>query len=918
MFALRIIGFALAGLFIPGMALAAGLGKLNILSALGQPLRAEIEVTSVQPGEGETLSARLASPDAYRQANVEFAGSLLSVRAAIERRGSNYFVILSSAQPMNDPFIDVLLELNWGTGRLVREYTFLLDPAEYRAPAQVAPAPAVTPPVAKPLPAPAPAAPAAAPVPAPAPAVSPAPRPAAPRAAAPAPSSQPSDKTYTVKRGDTLARIAQQNRPASASLQQTLVALFRNNPDAFEGDNMNRLRAGKILNLPDNAAASAVAEDDARRLVASQAADYRDFRSKIGGAVAAAPARDEGRRQVSGRIGAPKDDKPAAPAAKGDQVRLSKAGDSAKAGGAAAKGDDLAAKEKALAEARERIAQLEKNVTDLQKLAQLKSEAGAQAQKQAEASKAAKAEPAKAEPAKAEPLKAAPAKAPEAQKAPEAPKADAAKAPEAPKAEPAPAAVEPAKSVDAPKAPEAAKADAPPAAAPDAAKAAPKAVAKAPPPPPAPEPSLVDELTDPVYIGSAVGVLLLIVGWFGFKMRQKRRAAAAAPDSVMGAVASASASSVFGDEGARSIDTGNSSLQSDMSQGEVGKTDSEEIDPIAEADVYMAYGRDAQAEEILKEALGRDSSRLALHAKLLEVYFNRKDAKAFEGQASELYSASGGQGPEWEQAVAFGLQLDPSNALYGGSAPQPAAEAGNAGMDTTILSPGAGIAAAAGVGATPDIQLDSGAAVEETAAPALDFDLDLGGDDAKTEASAGEVPDIVLDSSASALADANSATLDFDLDLGGDKPAEASTDFSPDGTLIMEGAAPSSGPGAGGLDIDFNLPVETAAAEPVKAADDMASIDFDIGGSLTPSVAETPSPALDLSALSLDLGSSPADAAATSVDPRWQEVATKLDLAKAYEEMGDKDGARELLGEVLKEGDAAQQQQAKALLESLS
>jgi pilus assembly protein FimV len=98
----------------------------------------------------------------------------------------------------------------------------------------------------------------------------------------------------------------------------------------------------------------------------------------------------------------------------------------------------------------------------------------------------------------------------------------------------------------------------------------------------------------------------------------------------------------------------------------------------------------------------------------------------------------------------------------------------------------------------------------------------------------------------------------------------------------------------------------------------MASIDFDIGGSLTPSVAETPSPALDLSALSLDLGSSPADAATTSVDPRWQEVATKLDLAKAYEEMGDKDGARELLGEVLKEGDAAQQQQAKALLESLS
>jgi len=116
------------------------------------------------------------------------------------------------------------------------------------------------------------------------------------------------------------------------------------------------------------------------------------------------------------------------------------------------------------------------------------------------------------------------------------------------------------------------------------------------------------------------------------------------------------------------------------------------------------------------------------------------------------------------------------------------------------------------------------------------------------------------------------------------------------------GAAPKAGAGPAG-------------AAPAAAAEGGGGIDFDFNLDLPAEKEETPSAPLDLSAISLDLGA-PGEAAAAP-DAHWQEVATKLDLAKAYQEMGDKDGARELLDEVLKEGDAAQQQQAQAMLAAL-
>jgi pilus assembly protein FimV len=308
--------------------------------------------------------------------------------------------------------------------------------------------------------------------------------------------------------------------------------------------------------------------------------------------------------------------------------------------------------------------------------------------------------------------------------------------------------------------------------------------------------------------------------------------------------------------------------------------EAEEVDPIAEADVYMAYGRDAQAEEILKEALAKDASRTAVLLKLLEIYANRKDTQAFEQNASKLKSLTNGAGPEWEKAAALGRSIDPQNGLYGG----------------------AGAAAAAD-------------AAPAAAAPALDFDLGGGGGQA--------APDISLDMPTQEPS-ASDGSVDFDL--GGGTPAAPATpptDFTPEGTLIMGAQQPEST--VSGLDFDLGSPkTEAPAAAPAAPAEPPpadAGLDFDLKLDDMPGAAEPGAPATtDLSSISLDLGSpgEPSLPAGDSGDPKWQEVATKLDLAKAYEEMGDKDGARELLTEVVKDGDAAQKGQAEQLLAKLA
>jgi pilus assembly protein FimV len=884
---------------LPLLAHAAGLGRLSVQSYLGQPLRAEIEIVSLLPGEESSLEARLATANAFTQAGIEFSPALAGMRFEIVKIGGRPALRVTTRQPVNDPFLDILVELRWATGLLVREYTILLDPPDYVAqqPAAVAPAPgpsaaAAPAPVAPAAAAPAAAAPAPAPAPAEAPvtAVAPAPAAAAPApteapaapiaeaakpearieerpiSAAPAPAEPltqpiPEEATYEVKKGDTLGRIALRYKPEGVTFNQMLIALQRANEDAFIRNNVNLVRAGKILNIPEREAIEAVEPEDANRLISVQMGEFAEYRMRLAAAAAgeqaaATPAARAGAGQITPQ---PAEPKPAEPK---DQLKLSRA-DAKKPGapGArAAREDDLAARERAMRDSQSRVAELEKNVADLQKLMALKN------QQLAELEKKAGAKPAPTPAAKAPET---PKPAPQAGKAPEAkPAATAPVTPAPPPVKPAAEAPKPA--AEAPKPPEAAPKP--------AAKPAPAKPRPAPPPPP--EPSLADEFLDnPLALGGLGGVVLLLIGYGAWAWQRKKKSTSKFQDSVMGAAsasAAAAAASTPAASGPASVS------QASVSQSAVGGMETDDVDPIAEADVYMAYGRDAQAEEILKEALQKDANRIPVQVKLLEIYAGRRDARSFEQTALKLKNLTTGTGPDWDKAASLGRSIDPGNGLYGGG--------------EVAAAPAAPVVAAA--------------------APAPSVDFDIGGQS--------------VGSAAAAAAPA------LDLDLGGASvPAAEKSDFSPGGTLIIDSqetkaassaldfdlgtSTPSAKTGADTTALNFGLPGAAPAAAAAPAAGGGLDFDLNLGGGETKAeAAASAEPAMDLSGITLDLGTpGEAPAAPSGADPKWQEVATKLDLAKAYEEMGDKDGARELLNEVVREGDAAQQGQAKQMLAKL-
>jgi pilus assembly protein FimV len=322
-----------------GQAGAAGLGRLSVQSGLGQPLRAEVEVTALGKDESGSLSARLAPVEAFKQAGLEYNSALSSLRFAIDRRPDGRAIVkITSAQPVNEPFVDLLVELNWASGKFVREYTFLLDPPELKIAREPVPGntpvaplisssetpvqPQVAPPsvslptpaaVATPVPSAAvPAVPAAART---------APVPATPVAKA-APAATPAAAgDVKVKRGDTLAAIASKSKPAGVSLEQAIVAIYKANPEAFFGS-VNRLKAGATLNIPEQSVMASVEPAEARAQIRVKSADFQRAKSLI----AAKPrklASAKATQSASGSVTAKVDDAtPSAP--KSDQLRLSK------------------------------------------------------------------------------------------------------------------------------------------------------------------------------------------------------------------------------------------------------------------------------------------------------------------------------------------------------------------------------------------------------------------------------------------------------------------------------------------------------------------------------------------------------------------------------------------------------------------
>ena len=162
---------------------------------------------------------------------------------------------------------------------------------------------------------------------------------------------------------------------------------------------------------------------------------------------------------------------------------------------------------------------------------------------------------------------------------------------------------------------------------------------------------------------------LAILGGIAALVAARRRKTTKFEDSIISGT-DIKTNTVFGSTGGGVVNTGENSLASDFSREGLGNIDTDEVDPIAEAEVYLAYGRDAQAEEILKDALKKDPQRQEIYLKLLEIHAQHNKPSAFETVASELYAVSQGQGEVWQKAVALGRQLDPNNPMFAeGAAP---------------------------------------------------------------------------------------------------------------------------------------------------------------------------------------------------------------------------------------------------------
>ncbi len=970
-FSLKTLSAAIATAVVFSNAYGAGLGKLTVLSGLGQPLNAEIELTSVSKGEAESLSVKLASVEAFRQANIEFNPALFTLRFAVEPRGGRQVVRITSTQPLNEPFVDLLLELAGGNSRLVREYTFLLDPPELRRaqPAQVAaakaPASSTQQPASQPItraesvPQPTTSARSSA-------ATAPQAQPARSSAAQPrrdAAASVPLDD-YEVKSGDTLARIAGQFKPEGISLDQMLVALQRANPDAFISNNINRLRAGQILSIPDAQAAGSVSGDEAKSIVVAQAADFNAYRNKLAERIAAAEAQksDEAKQSATGKITAKVEEQPTAASESKDKLTLSRSGAAALGADAGASNigsaEDRIAKEKALAEANARVKELEKNVGDLQKLLEIKNKELAERQSQANAVKPGVTPPApvaaasdtatKSPDATAKTNAASPAPAPETATAPAT---SAATAPTAADSV-APAETAPDSTTsNTDTAVAAAPAGEPKPVAPDEKQAAAKAAKPSAVVSPAPsETSFIDDFLENPLMLAILAALLAGLGGIGiYSARRKKLQKEFNDNSILTDSSSLTANSLFGSTGGQSVDTNNSVFNSNFAPS-ASQLDTNEVDPVAEADVYIAYGRDAQAEEILKEALRTQPDRNAVRVKLLEIYANRKDLRAFEMLASELYSLTKGEGEDWGQAAGLGIEIDPQNPLYAGGKPSEAVIAKGAAL-TAPTQPLDELNLDALLNttqtSTPPLEnLDTvesgpsyfdntvGATAAGNALPDLEMNVPTSAPEIEPVPTAPAIPEAEKPLAVQPVAETEApAALDFDFDLPGlglnepDQPKDA-----PAST-----AKEISDTADNGLDFDFNpegftakhaVDSKPAVAEESSGADDedFGPLDLNISANsnearATSISANAPTAQdFDLSGINLDLSSGESIPSAsehatdTVVESNLNEMATKLDLAIAYQEIGDKDGARELLDEVVKGGTSEQTEKARSLL----
>ena len=927
-----VLAIAAASALSSGMVHALGLGEVTLQSALNQPLVAEIELLEVRDLASNELLPNLASPEEFTRAGVDRQYFLTDLKfTPILKPNGKSVIRVTSSKPVREPYLNFLVEVLWPNGRLLREYTLLLDPPLYSPQTAAAAAPQL------PVAAPAPRQQASAPV-----------QRAAPQASAPAgrapvaaPSTLQGDQ-YKTTANDTLWEIAQRVR-GSGSVQQTMLAIQALNPDAFIGGNINRLKSGQVLRLPQEQQVNSRAQAEAVVQVAEQNTAWREGRS----VTANARQLDATRRSVAG----------AAPAEAKTQDSLKlvsadtgKAASGSDAGVADSKAlsDKLAVTQEGLDSTRRendelkgRMSDLQSQLDKLQRLIQLKDDQLAKLQADLAAQGQA--------PALQTPdVAAAPAAAAVAPAAAEAPdfnygEAPATTAPAATEAEPQPSVAEPVAAVE----PEAA----PVAEAPAPAEKAAAPVAPVKPVEQPPQLGTVDELlANPMLLGLAGGGALLVL-LIGLMMLSRRNALKEA--ELHESLAAESAGNDFDSNMQLPAD----SIPDELLGSDLGTESGEErviaqtSDALGEADIYIAYGRFNQAAELLQNAINEEPQRSDLRLKLMEVYAELGDREGFARQENEL-GEIGGASAEVEQlkskypaiaalagaGVAAATLADDDFSSFSldeltlDEPEQPAAVAGDlddafdlslddlesdleADLERDLNAPPAD-AALDNLSWDTDLDLTAPAEPVADKDDELEFDLSLDDEPVDSLELGGDMADFSLDlDGESKPAEAESETDEFLLSLDDEPAAEPAADDLADLRLDLP-----SEPEGDEFDLsdDFDLslndeaPVQSdgdsfaAQLDEVTAELDQLSARLDQPAELDP-----PAPVATLQGADLD-GDDDFDFLSGT-----DESATKLDLARAYIDMGDTEGARDILDEVIAEGNDDQQQEARELIANL-
>ncbi|AZE62183.1 MULTISPECIES: FimV/HubP family polar landmark protein [Pseudomonas fluorescens group] len=831
-----VLAIAAASALSSGMAQALQLGEMTLKSKLNQPLSVEIELRDVGGLTASEITPSLASAQAFVDAGVDRQAFLddLTFTPVINSEGRSV-VRVTSSKPLPDSYVRFLMQVQWPNGRLMRDYSVLLDPAKFDQPAPTASAPAST-----------------------APAVS-----------------QPAQHTTTSR--DTLWEIAAKNRNG-ASIQQTMLAIQALNPDAFVDGNINRLKTGRVLRLPDATQSTALAQPQAIAEVSAQNAAWRQGRRTPQGQVAGKAQLDATKRTQAGNA-------PSSTAAQDNLSLVSaesaKKGVKGQAADSRALSDKLAMTQEELdttrrdnEELKSRAADLQSQLDKLQKLIQLKNDqlARLQAEKGESATAAMPAQ-----------LAGEPEAAPATPAAPVA----------APAPEPAPEPVKPA--------------------------AAPAST----------EGKFNDLLTNPIVLGILGGaailvVLLLLLLWARHRNARReeekhlRMARALAeepefapnidqdlpPDSFEGlevpppSVKLASAPAPAPVVEPVVVPT----VASVLAPLAVAVAQGNSSDALAQAQSHIDRGHLNQAADVLEQAIKHEPKRSDLRLKLMEVYGLQNDKDGFVTQERQLV-ANGENHAQVEQLKA----RFPAMAVLA------------AGVSAAVA------AAALDAQYVKDLLDDKPAPTPEADTAAFDTDFDLSLDDLEAASPAEIAQDqqtfeALLQQQTAAKPDAQDLS-DFDLDLQLEPPASQSDDEFLSG---LEGQVadvppvepPTLTPAALDefeLPEDFDLSLADEPNAPAAKPDAFSSELDDVNAELDRLSQSLEHPPIEPSFTA-------EDAALGGDEPEFDflsgtdEVATKLDLAQAYIDMGDADGAKDILNEVLVEGNEGQRSEAKEML----